>query len=397
MTQYLDATDGFISSQERIRLVRLCATITGSSEAAEDLAQETLLEAWRHLEGLRDPDKRTQWLSGIARNVCLRWNRRLVRDLSHQVPLETANGQDGAVSEETFADTFDLEIELERKELIELLDRAMSALPLDTRTALVQHYVEELPLAEIAGELGLNASAVAMRLQRGRLVLRRELSTRMPDEIASYGYDVSRSSEWETTRLWCELCGHHRLLGKIQPDQGSIELRCPACCRDSGAVYNQSHHPGILRGTISYKRALSQLRDWARSYYLAGTKLGSAPCLRCGKMLPVQRCQPGETPGWRVGGDSRWLCGSEQRHGIAFICPTCNSSCICLSDGLVQWTPEARQFLREHPRIRTLPEREVVRDGKLALVTRLESVTSSLHLDIVTALDTYETLHISRG
>ena len=53
--------------------------------------------------------------------------------------------------------------------------------------------------------------------------------------------------------------------------------------------------------------------------------------------------------------------------------------------------------MREHPRIRTLPEREIEMDGKLALLTRLESVADCLHLDIVTALDTYETLHVSRG
>lgn len=76
MTYYIQTTSSFISPQEHARLVRLCATITGSSEAAEDLAQETLLEAWRHLEGLRDPEKRSQWLSGIARNVCLRWKRK---------------------------------------------------------------------------------------------------------------------------------------------------------------------------------------------------------------------------------------------------------------------------------------------------------------------------------
>jgi hypothetical protein len=40
MTQFVDVTDSFISSQERTRLVRLCATITGSSEAAENLAQD---------------------------------------------------------------------------------------------------------------------------------------------------------------------------------------------------------------------------------------------------------------------------------------------------------------------------------------------------------------------
>jgi DNA-directed RNA polymerase specialized sigma24 family protein len=42
---------------ERARLVRLCAKITGDGIIAEDLAQETLLEAWRHIDNLRSRDK----------------------------------------------------------------------------------------------------------------------------------------------------------------------------------------------------------------------------------------------------------------------------------------------------------------------------------------------------
>ena len=39
--------DALWRESERRRLVRLCATISGDRDAAEDLAQETLLEAWR--------------------------------------------------------------------------------------------------------------------------------------------------------------------------------------------------------------------------------------------------------------------------------------------------------------------------------------------------------------
>ena len=39
----------------RTRLVRLCAMISGDAAAAEDLAQETLLEAWRNAHKLHDP------------------------------------------------------------------------------------------------------------------------------------------------------------------------------------------------------------------------------------------------------------------------------------------------------------------------------------------------------
>ena len=61
---------------EHRRLVRLCARLTGDVEAAEDLAQETLLEAWRQAHKLYDPGGYAPWLSAIARNVCLRWAQR---------------------------------------------------------------------------------------------------------------------------------------------------------------------------------------------------------------------------------------------------------------------------------------------------------------------------------
>ena len=106
MTHTPDSTTSFISPQERTRLVRLCAAITGDREVAEDLAQETLFEAWRHLEGLRDPQKRSQWLTGIARNICRRWRRQRGLDLARYVPLEDPTEQEGVRAEEGFADAF---------------------------------------------------------------------------------------------------------------------------------------------------------------------------------------------------------------------------------------------------------------------------------------------------
>lgn len=62
---------------ERARLVRLCAKITGDRIIAEDLAQETLLEAWRHIDNLRSQDKLPQWLSGIAHKQMRRGSPRV--------------------------------------------------------------------------------------------------------------------------------------------------------------------------------------------------------------------------------------------------------------------------------------------------------------------------------
>src|SRR5579862_7888316 len=208
---------------ERVRLVRLCASLTGNSNAAEDLAQEALLEAWRHRDALRQPEKFSQWLTGVARNVCLRWARQHGRDLTHTVSLtsgETGASEDAPPIIEP-ADSFDLEVELERQELATLLDRALASLPAETRAALLAHYIEESPLAEIAARWGVNTSVVAMRLQRGKLALRRLLATELSDDLAGYGLSET-AGLWEETRLWCTNCGQRRLQGRYLPDEGEL-------------------------------------------------------------------------------------------------------------------------------------------------------------------------------
>src|SRR3954465_13508072 len=67
------------------RLVRLCAHFTGDRDAAEDLAQETLIEAWRHQDRVYDRQGYSSWLSAIARNVSLRWVRQRGREQAHTV------------------------------------------------------------------------------------------------------------------------------------------------------------------------------------------------------------------------------------------------------------------------------------------------------------------------
>ncbi len=65
-----------------------------------------------------------QWLSAIARNVSLRWTRRHGREHARHVHLRDDGDEAAPSTEEGLADEFDLEVELERGELAELLDRA---------------------------------------------------------------------------------------------------------------------------------------------------------------------------------------------------------------------------------------------------------------------------------
>ncbi len=200
---------------ERARLVRLCARLTGDREAAEDLAQETLFEAWRNVHGLRDPQACPRWLSGIARNICLRWARTRGRELSRLVPLDADENPDAPRVVEGQADSFDMEVELERAELVGLLDKALALLPPETRDVLLERYVEESPHAEIAARLGVSEKAVSMRLSRGKLACRHVLTTDLRSEAAAYGIVAAENDAWQETRIWCPFCGWHRLLARF--------------------------------------------------------------------------------------------------------------------------------------------------------------------------------------
>jgi RNA polymerase sigma-70 factor (ECF subfamily) len=178
-------------ARERPRLVALCARLTGDPFAAEELAQETLLEAWRHQDSLRDPTRLQAWLSGIARNVCLRWDRAQGREGRHRAaPDPTIPGPEDHRCDR-LVDEVNPEFDLERRELIELLERALASLPPGPREALIARYAWDLPLAEIAGRAGISLPAATMRVQRAKLALHRILTTTLRAEIAPYLVNVA--------------------------------------------------------------------------------------------------------------------------------------------------------------------------------------------------------------
>ncbi|HEV2122167.1 MAG TPA: sigma factor, partial [Chloroflexota bacterium] len=88
------------SDDERGRVLGLCVRLTGDLDAAEDLAQETLFEAWRAEHRLREPHKRWPWIAGIARNVCRRWARQRGKELARlaQEHDRASDGDDGTHS-----------------------------------------------------------------------------------------------------------------------------------------------------------------------------------------------------------------------------------------------------------------------------------------------------------
>lgn len=371
---------------EHARLVRLCAYLVGDHDAAEDLAQETLIEAWRQQHKLVDPDGRSAWLNAVARNVCLRWARRRGRELARVEPLP---------DEPSTVDSFDFEIELERDELATLLDRALALLPPDTRDVLVQTYVEGSPHAEIAQRLGLSANAVGVRVHRGKLALRRILTEQFPDDARAYGFTVPEHDGWQKTRIWCPRCGQHHFLGHLDRDQGALTLRCPVC----HPVINffEVHTLANLRQVKGYQIAYRQASAWAGAYFRQALQ-EPPPCPLCGKRTSVQRCSPENTPPYieAVRGDLRPLHGVHVHH--------CNCTCFdntlptyAALHGLILDLPPMRRFWRAHKRIHTLPERCITYEQRPALLLRFQNNVGTASIDAVFDQATFDLLHLDGG
>jgi RNA polymerase sigma-70 factor (ECF subfamily) len=367
---------------ERARLVRLCARLTGNTAVAEDLTQEAMLVAWRSQQALRDPERFSAWLVGIARNVCLRWQRRQQSPLAHARSLYGTPDEDATPLDEWLADPDAMALELERKELAALLDRALALLPAETRDALLAHYLEEAPLAQTAERLGVQASAVAVRLQRGRLALRRVLTTELRDEVAAYALGMGGDAGWEETRLWCMACGRRRLLGRYNVGGGELWLRCPDCCAGSNDYYSHTHALEILGGVRSYQRALDRVIAWVGRYYPPHLRAKAVPCWRCGRPLPLRYERPDYLAPSPSGND----------RGLRHWCPTCDHDSWESLDGLALASPAAVAFVRRNPRIRTLPHYEVETEGRAAVVARFESVTRPERLALIADAETFELL-----
>jgi len=370
-------------SGEWSRLVRLCTQLSGSSEAAEDLAQETLYEAWRHRDRLHDPQGQARWHTAIARNVCLRWRTLHLRDTTHLLqPSSHDLGEPGSLEQE-LADPADLEADVERSELADLLERALHLLPAPARQVLVARYVEELPYATIAAQMGLREGTVKVQALRARLAQRQVLTTQLREEAAAYDLVAPETPQWQATRIWCPHCGQRYLEGKLDVAQGDFLLQCPSCVAEMGAYASYTSMPSWFRGVSGFKPALNRVMRWVNTYYHPAPHHHSSPGTFCGwsRFLFFSPAESQTEP-------------QDRTRGMLVCCAPCDQEGTMRLSNLVLYLPQAWQFWRDHPRLQLLEERLIEHQGRAALVTGFRSMTEPVQLEVVLAQETYEVLSI---
>ncbi len=162
------------------RLFSLGLRFCGSHEDAQDLVQETFLQAFRKWHQFEGRSRPSTWLYTIAARVCQRFRRKtsgepermeslddllpFAEPLMAQVPAEP----EGALSAEV------------RAEARARAEQAIAGLPANFRMPFVLKEIVGFSIAEVAAILGLKEATVKTRLHRARLRVRREVGGALP-------------------------------------------------------------------------------------------------------------------------------------------------------------------------------------------------------------------------
>ncbi|MBC8141023.1 MAG: sigma-70 family RNA polymerase sigma factor, partial [Armatimonadetes bacterium] len=217
----------FSPRAERDRLYTVCLRLTGNADAADDLAQETVLIGLRRVATNNAPRDWSPYLFGIARKLCAAWRARRGLDEAYTVSLEGEPAlADFALADMTAPDPLATLLQDEREQL---LDAALLMLKDTARQTLIARYVDGLPLREIAEQSGVSENAATVRVHRGLDALRNVLQTTLRPQAAAHGLLPAEAAQgWRETLLFCPRCGQNRLQGRFVPG-AKFALRCPTC------------------------------------------------------------------------------------------------------------------------------------------------------------------------
>jgi RNA polymerase sigma-70 factor (ECF subfamily) len=155
---------------------RLALRMVSSPEEAEDIVQETFLNAFRTIDAFEGRSRLGTWLYRIAYNAAL-------MRLRKKQPLYVSIDPPALEEEEmvTPIQLFDWcclpEDDFQTSEARTELERAIAELPETLRAVFVLRELEGLSTEETAQVLNVSLSNVKVRLHRARLWLRERLST----------------------------------------------------------------------------------------------------------------------------------------------------------------------------------------------------------------------------
>jgi RNA polymerase sigma-70 factor (ECF subfamily) len=163
------SVEGLLNADCLRVLNRFARRLTGDTDAADDLVQETCARAWQRRSQLRSGESAQGWLMSIAANL---WRDRIRR---------RAQPAPAAIVEQFPAAICAPVDRLVTSENIQRALEAMESLPPGQRDTLYLAAVEGLRRGEIAEILGTTTGAVKVNLSIARRKMREQLRDILDD------------------------------------------------------------------------------------------------------------------------------------------------------------------------------------------------------------------------
>ncbi|MCI0623942.1 MAG: RNA polymerase sigma factor [Acidobacteria bacterium] len=151
-------------------LYRTAVRVIGDREIAEDLVQETYLEAWKSFRRFEPGTNCRAWLFKILFHVIHHHRRKWFRFKFTR--------EDEALLEQTLVYEPPIPQDITDEDMLAALDRV----PQNYREVLLLADVQEFSYKEVADTLNIPIGTVMSRLSRGRVILRTQLGA-MPTPV----------------------------------------------------------------------------------------------------------------------------------------------------------------------------------------------------------------------
>ena len=162
---------GELISRYESKVYSLALKMVRNPEDAEDVLQDTFLRAYRGIKSFQGASTFSTWIYRITANSAL---MRLRKKQLPTVSIEDADERETPVN---IADWTPGPVEqLLNRELQQVMDEAIRALPPEFRQVFVLRDIDEMSNAEVADILDLSVAAVKSRLHRARLKVRNRIA-----------------------------------------------------------------------------------------------------------------------------------------------------------------------------------------------------------------------------
>ncbi len=166
-----------------------------SGRDADDLVQDTFLNAFRAIDQLEDPENPRPWLFAIAHRACQRMRHRRAGEPKNLDSFDELLPQPETTIPDLPSLHTDPHSDRLRTEARELVEQGIAELPEAFRIPLLLADIAELKRSEIAAILRLEEATVKTRIHRARLKLRQVLAHGLPQRPISSAAHTAHARE----------------------------------------------------------------------------------------------------------------------------------------------------------------------------------------------------------